>query len=72
MGQLTCQWCGAYRLVAPVRVNGVVKAILCYQCFGRYAETGQRADQRPHDPGPGPISGLEVSPAMMRRYLAGR
>ena len=40
-----CQWCGSYRGVGRVRVNGQDSRVplhLCYTCFGVYAETGQR------------------------------
>ena len=39
---MPCNWCGTTVGVKPVKVNGIVKTVLCFRCFGFYAESGQR------------------------------
>lgn len=58
---MTCAWCGDWRGVKPVRVDGREIMLLCFRCFGIWRETGERPPAfRMRDPRPGPITGTPL------------
>jgi hypothetical protein len=55
---IPCGWCGSYRGVKAVKVEGRLTQHLCYRCFGVYRESGERPPAyRMRSPAPGPITG---------------
>lgn len=55
---MPCSFCGGYRNVKSVRVEGKATMALCALCWGIYRETGQRPPRyRMRDPNAGPITG---------------
>jgi hypothetical protein len=71
---LGCSWCGSWAGVKPVKVNGALQPSpiegvplhLCYRCWGVYRDTGQRYGMVPRPPDPGPITGVPLTPALLR------
>lgn len=71
---MTCSWCGSWNGVKPVKVNGQLQPSpvpniplhLCFRCWGVYRDTGTRRDQHPRPPDAGPITGVPLTPALLR------
>lgn len=65
---VTCSWCGEWRGVKPVKVDGRLDTHLCPRCWGIYRETGERPPRyRMRDPMPGPITGRALDLSALRR-----
>jgi hypothetical protein len=68
---VNCAWCGSWHGVREVRVNGQgsrVPMMLCYRCFGIYAETGERPFM-PHPPiaAPNRVGSVPLTRDLLRR-----
>ncbi len=71
---MLCAWCGDSRGVKPVRRDGMavrspvpgVPLHLCYRCWGVYRESGQRRGVGTRPPDAGPITGRDITPALLR------
>lgn len=64
---IPCAWCGEYRGVKPVRVDGRLTQHLCFRCFGIWAESGERPPAyRMRNPDAGPITGVPLDLRRLR------
>ncbi len=56
-----CKWCGSWRSVRLVRIEGRADGYLCSNCWGIYRETGERPPAyRMRNPDKGPITGTPL------------